>query len=178
MIDHIFFDAVVEEDRITELAAIRTNRKGDLVLASYSDPIKKDDETNVLGVSLDVAMKSLKEIILSKKFDSTYIVVGFSHPKVEAERFRKVLDGGWLYLSHLAWPMVSAQLIPSLSLESIAKSHGVFNAASGTAAGNVSCIANTYWRMMRRYKTALAAEEAARKLGGNTLESIRDFIGI
>lgn len=172
MIDHIFFEAVYEGKDCIEIAAVRTGRKGQHFEA-FSEKVKTP---SLEGILLDDALRDLKRRVLKETYDKNYVVVGLK--PFEEPRFGKPLfSGNWLYLAQLSWPLVFSGLLPALTLDSIGKYHGIMNKSPGTATGNVVAVMESYWQLMRRYKTALTAEEAVRGYGGSALEELRKSLG-
>ena len=171
MIDHIFFEATYSAKECTEVAAVRTGRKGQHFEA-FSEKVKT---SRLEGITLEETLRDLKRRVCSEKYAEDYVVVALK--PFEEARFKPLFTGNWLYLTQLAWPLAFSGLIPSLTLDSIAKYHSIANKGPGSATGNVVAIMETYWQMMRRYKTSLSAEESIRSFGGNTLEDIRKTLG-
>lgn len=173
MIDHIFFEAVYEGKDCIEIAAVRTGRKGQHFEA-FSEKVKG---AGLEGISLDEALRDLKRRVLKETYDENYVVVGlkpFSEPRFNT---KVLFTGNWLFLAQLAWPLVFSGLLPALTLDSIGKYHGVMNKSPGTATGNVVALMESYWQLMRRYKTSLTAEETVRSYGGSALEELRKSLG-
>jgi hypothetical protein len=168
--DHIFLDTVFENNECVDLAVVRTDRKGK-VIATYSEKLRTKAWA---GVPLTDALHVMKDAILSPRFDETFM--GVSH-KPQRKVIREPFGESWITLSTLAWPLAFSGLIPSVALDSIAKYHGIVNKAPKTAQGNVVALHETYWQMMRRYKTALTAEDSLRGFGGDALEKLRRELG-
>ena len=172
MIDHIFFEALYEDNECGQIAAVRTNRKGEHVEA-FEEQIKTK---TMEGVSLEETMTRLKKQLLNEKYAEDYVVICLSPPK-DINVFKKTLTKSWMSLKHLAWPLSYSGMIRELSLDSISKHHGIVNKRPTEATGNVVAILETYWQMMRRYKTALVAEDRLREIGGQSFESLRRGLG-
>jgi hypothetical protein len=168
--DHIFLDSIHDGSECADLAVVRTDRKGK-VIATYSEKLKTK---SFMGVALADALLVMQDAILSPKFDENFMCV--SH-KPQRRVIREPFGESWITLSTLAWPLAFSGLIPSITLDSIAKHYGVTNKAPKTAQGNVVALHETYWQMMRRYKTALTAEDSLRGFGGDALEKLRRELG-
>jgi hypothetical protein len=171
MIDHIFFEALYDGKEVTEIAAVRTNRKG-VHFEAFSEKVKT---RHLEGTLLSTALSMMTKRLLDEKYSEDYIVVAFREPKVI--ELQKALPKAWITLSNLAWPLAYSGLISSITLDSVSKHHGVVNKHANTAEGNVVTIMDTYWNMMRRYKTALSAEDGLRSAAGQGFEELRRKFG-
>lgn len=162
--DHIF--VAIDRDA-KELASIRTNPDGD-VLATYTDKV-------CANLSLDDIRKHFTNIILSSRFDQKPIFVAHN-----AELVKSILglksNRAWICTSQLAWPLIYNDMVVSRNLDSVAKHFGI-NESNVDVTTEVAIVMKVYWEMMRRYKTALFAEQSIRKVGGEHLESVRRFMG-
>lgn len=172
MIDHVFIESLYENQVCTQIALVRTDRKGKHC-AAYSEMIDLQGRN---GAPFAEVIDEITRQILSPKFDENYIVVTYKFDKRQTV-LRDLLRQSWIYMTNLAWPLAYAGMVSSLSLDSISKYNGVINQAPSTAKGNVVAIMEAYWTMMRRFKTALSVEEGARQFGGDTLEEIRKTFG-
>lgn len=172
MIDHIFFEPLIENREVVEIAAVRTNRKG-VHFEAFSEKVKTK---HLEGTPLEDAIVMMTKRVLNEKYSDDYVVVVYKVPPTHND-FHKYLPKAWISLATLAWPLAYGGMIPSLTLDAISKYHGIVNKASGTAEGNVVTIMDTYWQLMRRYKTALTAEEGLRSVAGDGVEGFRRILG-
>jgi hypothetical protein len=199
MLDHIFVDvqtsmADPRKGEIISLAMVRTTSAGKPV-ASHSALIapvgevtakEYDREKWIDAIPYGAAARAFENIILDGQFESKPIIVGHSADGHRAA-LRLAQDGlgkaeffagrAWACTSHMAWPLVYAGIVPSRSLEAVAKYFGVVNKAPNTTQGNVVACLETYWAMMRRYRTALTAENFIDTMGGDTVKHFRSMFG-
>lgn len=197
MLDHVFFDVRLShldpaQAEIVDVAALRTNRKGD-VLASVTNRVfptaavapetyatngYDPDLWHREAVTYKVAVETFRAVIRAERFDDQYVVVAHF-----ADRFpvgtRDLFPGAaWIDTGHLSWPLLHHGLVSSRSLATLAKHVGIKPEALTTAAGTAFTTMRVYWELMRRYKTALAGEELLRSVGGDALESIRRKLNV
>lgn len=177
--DHVFFalHAGKSVDRDGEMAVVRTNGQGKIT-ATFADAWSPSQpfENVILG---------LRGNILPNHFAEKFVVVAHF-----AEVHRTALAArcgdapvpfagrAWIDTSQLAWPLVMAGLVASRSLDVVARHFGISNDAPGTAQGEAATVLSTYWQLVRRFKTALTAEDMLHSAGGEKLDSIRKLIGL
>jgi DNA polymerase III epsilon subunit-like protein len=203
--DHVFIDLETsslspESGEILDVAAIRCDRKGN-VLATYADRVLPErsvepeaankngysEEAWRTAVSLHTALAGLRATIQHSRFEEKFVVVAhfadfdraFLEAACKTAHVPQVLAGrAWICTGQLAWPLVASGLLSSRSLDSVSKYHGVVNTAPHTAMGDVVCLKDTYFEMMRRYKLALAGEDMLRTVGGPRLEAAKKWFGL
>ena len=181
MSDHIFIDLEVQKglgaDRssasspIPAAALVRTNASGK-VLASVAENA--------------ASFKTLYAQVVELCTGEGFVVVAV-FPETKKKAFKDACayydlsdpfqGRAWLDFSQVAWPLAHAGHITNRSLRSVGEHFRITHDAPGTVTGDVAFLCATYWEMMRRYRTSLVAEEAVRELGGETLASIRKFVG-
>jgi DNA polymerase III epsilon subunit-like protein len=178
MLDHVFVDAKTR-DGSTDVAIIRTDRKG-TVRVSYSDKV-------TATLPFGVIANSIRNVILANHFSEKFIVVAHFadvdrsvlRKETDAIASKELFEGrGWIDTSQMSWPLVYSGLLPNRTLDSVSKYMGVVNEAPNTAQGDVHTVMRLYWEMMRRYKTALTAEDAIRSVGGEKFDSLRKMVGL
>ncbi len=173
--DHIFIDVASDQDGISGIAMVRTDRKGK-VLCAFSDNV--DDTSPISKV-----VEAMRTSILKPELGNTYVIVAHF-----AEADKQVLkDAGqgdlfrgraWLDTSQIAWPFVYNDLAGERTLDALCAYFEIKNTAPDTATGDCEALVRLYWEMMKRYKTAILGEEAIRDYGGETLKRLRSVIGI
>jgi len=179
MLDHIFIDVTTEGESLSlaSIAAFRTDRKGNL-LASYHDDIARENAFG--GVTLSVAMASFRNVVLGQGMASKFVYVSHydnTRAILEKETGEHVaFDVPWFYTCQLGWPLFNAGIVPNLELDSLANAHGI-QTLTQSAENSATTIMRTYWEMMRRYRSAMVAEELVRKSSGPTVEKIRSALG-
>lgn len=172
-LDHVFIDIGLSSTGIvTGLAAVRTDRKAK-PLAAYSEGITEGRGYND---KLDNALENMFSVVL-KPYPADYVIVS-----QHAGRYRSVIDAyvqgrPWLDIAQLAWPLGFSDMIPNRDLDTLCKHFGM-KPDDGTISGNCESVVRVYWAMMKRYRTALIGEEAVRDFGGETLASLRKYIGV
>lgn len=178
MMDHIFVDAKMR-DNIFDISMIRTDRKG-AIRTSYSDKV-----TSTLP--FPVVVNSIKNVILANQYSTQFVVVAH-FAEIDRALLRKETDAmgttelfhrrAWIDTSQMAWPLTYSGLLSERSLDAVSKHFEVVNEAPNTSQGDVHTVMRLYWEMMRRYKTALTAEDAIRTVAGPKFESLRKMVGL
>lgn len=189
-LDHIFIDLAVtdpnpEKGKIIALAAVRTDKRGN-VLAAFSDETSTGGEYSEALFKKSIA--AMESAILAKRFEMSYIVVAHF-----AEVDRRFLTSAyeaaslgipfpkraWLDTAQMAWPLVYNDMIAERTLDSLCVHFGIERKAEtyDTAMGDCEALVRVYWAMMARYRGALQGEELVRNVGGETLAKARKMFG-
>ena len=197
--DHVFIELALSHPdlklgQILGIAAVRTDRKGK-PLTAFSEKVKPEtdftpeEKTHVeenfaigdrySGESLSQVVKDLKSSVLSKRYDSKYVIVATHAESVRAFLGEEVFGKKpWLDILAISWPLAYHDHVSDRTFDSLCKSFKVENTAPDTATGNCEALVRVYWAMMTRYKTALGGEEILREVGGSPLEHLRKYIGL
>lgn len=169
--DHLFIEFLTDGDEISDVAAIRTKNDRD-VRGTFSEKILTKSFAD--GVSLPAAITALKEKLLPPAWPASLVLVSHkSTPLVQTHVSPLFSDYGHVFLNQIGWPLVWARIAPSLDLEALATANGVKPESLDSASGRAFTTMMVYWAMMKRYKTALTAEEAMTAFGGKALEEVR-----
>ena len=172
--DHLFLEFLTDGDEISDVAAIRTTADR-TVRGTFTEKILT--KTFADGVSLPVAITSLKEKLLPPSWPASLVLVSYkSSPLVQTHVSPLFADHGHVFLNQLGWPLVWARIATSLDLEALATAHGLKAESLDSASGRAFTVMITYWAMMRRYKTGLGAEEAMTAFGGEALKEVRRWM--
>lgn len=84
----------------------------------------------------------------------------------------------WISTNTLAWPFNVTKQIGNRRLSTLVKYFGNPANVENEAARTVVLTRFVYFEMLRRYRTALTIEDAARTVGGDKLENVRKFFGL
>lgn len=184
-LDYVFIDmkttAIVETGAITEIAAIRTNRKAQVLKAWQSKveywgkgaPVPAQWEG---APPLKTALEYMKDA-MTTGFEEKYIVVAhfsdFCRVNLrEASRTLGIeepfLGRAWLDTSQIAWPFIHAGILKGRSLTDLAKFFDVENPAPNTAVGDCETLLRVYWIMIRRMAGSIATGETAIRIAENS----------
>jgi DNA polymerase III epsilon subunit-like protein len=177
--DHVFVKIEIANRKPDGLAVVRVNRKGER-MASFSEHVSVSEPFPEL-------LRRMRSEILSPRYSPEYVVVAH-YPEIEREVLRKamaekkeeVFEGRmWIAVSQLLWPLVDAQMIPSVSFDVVCAYFGVDRAAGDGLNVEKDCTAmvRVFFELMSRYRTALVVEEGVRDFGGPTLQSFRKVLG-
>jgi DNA polymerase III epsilon subunit-like protein len=180
----IVFVKIEAVDHVPDsIAVARVDRKG-TALCSFG-------ECETLGESFENILHRMKREVLDERYSKEYVVVSH-YTELERTYLKKsyspagryagkeIFEGRmWLSTSQLVWPMVDAQMIPSVAFDEVCKYFGIDRAAGQGLNVEKDCTAlvRVFFELMRRYKTALLVEEGVRDLGGPTLAGIRSMFG-
>lgn len=179
--DHIFVDAKTHKGKVVEIALIRTNKRGS-ILASRSEVF--GEHIPAIRV-IESVENAIANAIVSG--DTRTVVVGhqldwrdaLDREWKKAERPRLLANRVWVDLADVAWPLVYARIIANRGLDHIAEHFRVDTSQLGACPDNVIVIMQTYWEMMRRYRTVLHADTAlAESTAGKSIDAFRRLVGI
>jgi len=112
-------------------------------------------------------------------FDPRCIVVGYRtdlvKPAMTAEGL--FVHRAWIDLAQLMWPLAWSNLIEGKrTLDELCRYLNL-DCNTSNADGEVRTIGSCFELLMRRYRTALVGENAMTDIGGETLESLRHYVG-
>jgi hypothetical protein len=178
--DHVFVKIEVVNRKADALAVVRVDRKGK-PLCSFSDSVSVNEDFSAL-------IDRMKREILDERYSKEYVVVAH-YPEIERSYLKKEYDTDktdevfngrmWLSVSQLVWPMVEAQMIPTIAFDVICSHFNIDRVAGDMLNVEKDCTAlvRIFFELMNRYRSALIVEETVRDIGGSTLENIRKVIG-
>lgn len=180
---HTSYKGVGEKAEIKEIAALRTNDKGE-ILCSRSE-VLIDPVNNAGVVSFSQASRNIRETMLDQKYSSTPAIVVFHEiHKAMIRAAEKDADVPlfdslvWVQVSQLVWPFFCFGLIKDRSLKGLVETCKLVGySGSGSPSEDASFLSRIYFSLMRRYRTALKAEEIASELGGDKFNALRDLFG-
>jgi DNA polymerase III epsilon subunit-like protein len=178
--DHVFVKIEVVDRKADSLAVVRVDRKGKPV-CSFSDCVS-------VGEDFGQLISRMKREILDERYSSEYVVVahypeierGYLSREYKSKKTDEVFNGRmWLSVSQLVWPMVDAQMVPSVSFDVVCTYFGIDRTIGAGLNAEKDCTAlvRVFFELMSRYRSALIVDETVRDFGGTTLESIRKVIG-
>jgi hypothetical protein len=178
--DHVFVKIEVVNGKADGLAVARVDRKGNPI-CSFSDCVS-------VGEDFGTLIERMKKEILDKRYSTEYVVVAH-YSEIERAHLKKhyvskkadeVFNGRmWLSVSQLAWPLVDAQMIPTIAFDVVCLYFGA-DRVNGTGLNvekDCTALVRVFFELMGRYRSALIVDETVRDFGGQTLESIRKVIG-
>jgi hypothetical protein len=178
--DHVFIKIEVVNRKADGLAVVRVDRKG-TPISSFSDCVS-------MGEDFSALIARMKREILDERYSKEYVVVAH-YPEIERAYLKKeyeskgadeVFNGRmWLSVSQLVWPMVDAQMIPTIAFDEVCSYFGIDRTLGSGLNVEKDCTAlvRVFFQLMSRYRTALIVDETVRDFGGGTLENIRKVIG-
>lgn len=181
ILDHIFIDAKAEKLRLTELAIIRTSRRGSII-SSQSEVFGSHVPNDRIIESVELAAANATVSVPAAKL----VVIGHGLGWRETlnrewERVgRKPFLGRhcWIDVSDMAWPLVYAGIVQTRDLQALVNHFEIDVATLGPSAENAVAVMQVYWEMMRRYRTALHIEETGAVLAGKQFDQFRRIVGI
>jgi hypothetical protein len=178
--DHVFVKIEVVDRKPDGLAVARVDRKGNPI-CSFSDCVS-------VGEDFPALITRMQREILDERYSKEYVVVAhyseieraYLKKHYDSKRADEVFNGRmWISVSQLAWPLVDAQMIPTIAFEVVCMYFGVDRVKGDGLNVEKDCTAlvRVFFDLMSRYRSALIVDETVRDFGGQTLASIRKTIG-
>lgn len=133
------------------------------------------------GIADDITKTILHPHFANEKGEQKFVIV--AHFAESVREFIKESCGdpfptgrAWVCTSQLAWPLFYSGVLSQRTLPALAE-HFRVQLPDGTVESQAVALRNVYKEMMRRFKTAILAEDAITELGGGFVESVRKMTG-
>lgn len=196
-LDHIFIDLALtstdpKKGEVIGVALVRTDARGTVrsingTRTAYSEKIQAEKEIDADSRPIKESVEAMRALILHPSLDPQFIMVAYgNHDRdflkkawKEAGETEEIFGDrrAWLDMSQLVWPLAYCDMVSSRDLASVASCFGFTNEQPDTCTGDVELLMRTYWAMMKRFRLALAGEEAVRSAVGDPLSNALGKLG-